>query len=136
MTLIHFYEKPGCRNNARQKALLQASGHHVETHDLLKEPWTAGRLRAYFGQMPVSAWFNRAAPKIKEGIVIPEEHDEASAITLMLADPLLIRRPLMEIDGHKAAGFNVDQLKEWINLDGQDAPLSEACARTDGKSCP
>lgn len=136
MTLIHFYEKPGCRNNARQKALLQASGHRVEAYDLLKEPWTAGRLRAYFGQMPVPAWFNRAAPKIKEGIVIPEDHDEASAIALMLVDPLLIRRPLMEIDGHKAAGFNVDQLREWICLSDQEPRPSEACPRTEGNFCP
>jgi nitrogenase-associated protein len=133
MAIIRFYEKPGCRNNTRQKALLQASGHQVDAHNLLKEPWSAEGLRAYFGTMPVAAWFNRAAPQIKEGIVVPEEHDESSAIVAMLADPLLIRRPLMEIDGRKTAGFNVDQLKEWIFLDDQEKNPGETCTRTD---CP
>ncbi len=54
----------------------------------------------------------------------------------MLADPLLIRRPLMEFDGRKTVGFDVEQLKSWIGLSDQDAPLGESCARHDGKSCP
>ncbi|HXP95107.1 MAG TPA: ArsC/Spx/MgsR family protein [Telmatospirillum sp.] len=135
MANILFFEKPGCRNNTRQKAILQASGHHVDARDLLTEPWTPARLRSYFGTMPVSAWFNRAAPKVKEGVIVPEKQNEADAITAMLADPLLIRRPLMEVDGRKTAGFNVDQLKEWIDLADQESPPSEACPRTDAKSC-
>jgi len=135
MTTIRFYEKPGCRNNTRQKAMLQASGHQVDAHDLLTEPWTPARLRSYFGTMPVAAWFNRAAPKVKDGTIVPENQSETDAIAAMLADPLLIRRPLMEIDGHKTAGFDVDQLKEWIDLADHQPNPSEACPRTDEKSC-
>lgn len=136
MATVLFYEKPGCRNNTRQKALLQASGHRVEARDLLKEPWTTDRLRSFFGNQPVAAWFNRAAPKVKEGIVVPENYAEADALAAMLADPLLIRRPLIEVDGERAAGFDAARIKEWIGLADEGAPPGEACARTDGKSCP
>jgi nitrogenase-associated protein len=136
MADILFYEKPGCRNNTRQKALLEASGHRVDAHNLLTEPWTGERLRTFFGQMPVATWFNRAAPKIKEGVVVPETFDEAAALAALLADPLLIRRPLIEVDGHRTAGFDVDLLKEWIALPDQETPPGEACARHDGRSCP
>ncbi|MBI1424317.1 MAG: hypothetical protein GC149_12685 [Gammaproteobacteria bacterium] len=39
MAEIVFYEKPGCGNNTRQKALLAAAGHHVIARNLLTEPW-------------------------------------------------------------------------------------------------
>jgi nitrogenase-associated protein len=135
MATILFYEKPGCRNNSRQKALLHASGHQVDARNLLTEPWTSERLRPYFGNMPVAAWFNRAAPKIKEGLVVPENFSESDALAAMLNEPLLIRRPLIEVDGKKTAGFDVEKLKEWIRLDDQQTPPSEACPRTDGHFC-
>ena len=38
MAKVIFYEKPGCANNAKQKALLAAAGHEVEARNLLTEP--------------------------------------------------------------------------------------------------
>jgi len=34
MSRVTFYEKPGCANNARQKAWLQAAGHQLEVRSL------------------------------------------------------------------------------------------------------
>ena len=39
----------------------------VEARNLLTEAWTATKLRSFFGDLPVSAWFNRTAPSIKSG---------------------------------------------------------------------
>ena len=96
MTTITFYEKLGCVNNTKQKALLVAAGHQVIACNLLTEPWTEDRLQAFFGERPVAEWFNRAAPRVKSGEIIPEKFDANTALQLMLADPLLIRRPLIE----------------------------------------
>jgi nitrogenase-associated protein len=114
MASILFYEKPGCANNARQKQLLRAAGHTVITRNLLVEAWTAASLRAFFVELPVREWFNRAAPRVKSGEVIPERLDAADALTLMLADPLLIRRPLMECEGWRFAGFDARRVEEWL----------------------
>ena len=57
MAIVHFYEKPGCINNTRQKALLAAAGHTVQAKNLLTEKWTAERLRAFFGELSVAEWF-------------------------------------------------------------------------------
>jgi arsenate reductase-like glutaredoxin family protein len=54
MATIQIWEKPGCSGNARQKTLLAASGHDVVARNLLAEPWTADRLRAFFGARPVA----------------------------------------------------------------------------------
>lgn len=64
MTHILFYEKPGCGGNAKQKSLLQRSGHTLTVRDLLTETWTDATLMTYLAPLPVADWFNRAAPKV------------------------------------------------------------------------
>ena len=88
MAIVHFYEKPGCSNNTQQKALLAAAGHEVVARNLLTEPWTQERLLDFFGERPVAEWFNRAAPRVKSGEVIPELLDEAEALQFMLGEAL------------------------------------------------
>ena len=71
MTTVVFYQKPGCATNARQIRTLEAAGHSLTVKDLLKAPWTAEELRSFFGETPIGSWFNRAAPRIKSGELIP-----------------------------------------------------------------
>ncbi|WP_373565442.1 ArsC/Spx/MgsR family protein [Bradyrhizobium diazoefficiens] len=51
---------------------------------------------SFFRNMPVGSWFNRAAPRVKSGEVNLDSIDAASALALMVSDPLLIRRPLID----------------------------------------
>ena len=136
MAAITFYEKPGCGNNTKQKALLAAAGHEVIARNLLTEPWTEERLLAFFAARPVAEWFNRAAPRVKSGEIIPELLDAMEALQLMLADPLLIRRPLMEANGHKEVGFDKDLIHGWLGLVPSGGDL-ETCPRAASDTpCP
>jgi nitrogenase-associated protein len=130
MAVVIFYEKPGCRNNTRQKAMLRAAGHQVEEHNLLTQSWTPDRLGPFFGDLPVSRWFNSTAPRVKSGEVKPEELDEETALQLMVADPLLIRRPLMQVGEVRRVGFDTDDVNTWIGLNPVDL-----CDR-DVETCP
>lgn len=121
MATVLFYEKPGCANNTKQKVLLAAAGHTVWAKNLLTERWTAERLRPFFGGLPVAEWFNRSAPRVRDGEVNPERLTETEALLLMLADPLLIRRPLMEVDGAYRVGFDPAAIETWIGLSGNAA---------------
>ena len=118
MATVHFYEKPGCLNNAKQKRLLVEAGHLLIVHDLLQQPWAenSAKLRSFFGNLPVADWFNRAAPVIKSGEVVPERLNEQQAIALMIAQPLLIRRPLIEVDGYRQVGFDAEKIGDWLEL--------------------
>ncbi len=131
MAIIHFYEKPGCFNNSRQKQLLIGAGHLLIVHDLLKYPWKHNRqlLRAFFGDLPVADWFNRAAPAIKNGDVDPDSINEIDAIEKMVADPILIRRPLIEVAGRRRVGFDVERIDAWLGLQAD-------VARGDLETCP
>lgn len=129
MAVVTFYEKPGCKGNLRQKTLLAAAGHTVQAKNLKTEAWTADRLLAFLGKLPVGSWFNPAAPAIKAGQIVPENLSCEHAVNLLLENPLLIRRPLMEIGEERMVGFDVAAVDAWIGLNDVELPAGniEAC---------
>jgi len=129
MAHVIFWEKPGCAGNARQKALLAASGHSLDVRNLLTEAWAAAALREFFGERPVSEWFNRSSPRVKSGEVRPEELNGELALAFMLSDPLLIRRPLLECEGRREAGFEPNRIRAWIGLAEPRVPVTDTCVR-------
>jgi nitrogenase-associated protein len=131
MATVTFYEKPGCSNNTRQKKLLAAAGHQVVAKDILTETWQAERLRAFFGELTVRDWFNYSAPAIKHGEIEPDKLTEQEALALMLENPLLIRRPLMQVGDTLMAGFDQQAVDNWIGLQKiETASDLESCPRT------
>ncbi|MFB2939310.1 ArsC/Spx/MgsR family protein [Aerosakkonemataceae cyanobacterium BLCC-F154] len=130
MSSVIFYEKPGCINNTKQKALLLEAGHQVQPENLLTTNWTKEKLRPFFGDLPVREWFNYTAPRIKSGDVNPEFLDEDTALGLMIADPLLIRRPLIQVGEVLTVGFNLEKINAWIGL------KPEVSVSQDLETCP
>lgn len=141
MTHVVFYEKPGCSGNAKQRQWLLAAGHELDVRDLLSEPWTAERLRPFFGCMSVAEWFNRNAPAVRDGLIDPSAFDESGALAALIATPLLIRRPLMQVGDSLHCGFDADAVHHWIGLGPAfRAEISgnlERCAAAPGAgACP
>lgn len=130
MATIIFWEKPGCAGNRRQKEILEASGHQLDVRDLLSEPWSAERLEQFFGSRPVTEWFNPSNPRVKSGDVVPGQVTAEEALQLMVNEPLLIVRPLMQVGEERLAGFDVTEVHNWIGL-----KLDEVGER-DPKHCP
>ncbi|MDR3633607.1 MAG: hypothetical protein P4L84_07205 [Isosphaeraceae bacterium] len=128
MPTVVFFEKPGCSTNARQRQWLERSGHTVVARSLLTETWTAERLRAFFSTLPVSDWFNTASPRVKSGEIDPHGTEPETALALLLADPLLIRRPLLEIDSLRVVRFDIQRLQTSIGLEERDAKVAETCS--------
>jgi nitrogenase-associated protein len=116
MAKIIFWEKPGCKGNSRQKQLLLASGHQLEVRNLLSESWTETELARFFGDRPVAEWFNLTNPRVKAGELIPAEIPAAAALKMMIVEPLLIVRPLLQVGQQRLAGFDVQQVHNWIGL--------------------
>ncbi|SDC75585.1 ArsC/Spx/MgsR family protein [Paraburkholderia lycopersici] len=131
MTHITFYEKPGCAGNAKQKALLVSAGHTLEVRNLLQWRWTPKTLFAFLEPLPVPEWFNRAAPDIRSGRILPESLSAGRALALLLAQPLLIRRPLMQAGETRMVGFETKRVHAWIGL-GHEAASSHAPRSLEG----
>lgn len=134
MAIIIFYEKPGCVNNTKQKAILQSAGHTVKARNLLTQSWSPEILYRFLKERPLWEWFNRTAPQIREGEIVPEKLDEQTALELMVKYPILIRRPLIQIGDRFTVGFDLVKLNAWLNLKnaGEEAKSLdlETCPRT------
>ncbi|MFM7425313.1 MAG: ArsC/Spx/MgsR family protein [Elainella sp.] len=141
MAAVIFYEKPGCINNTKQKTLLTAAGHQVDARNLLTTAWTPERLRRFFGERPVAEWFNPSAPLVKSGAVVPAELDADAALSLMIQQPLLIRRPLIESGERHTVGFDLDEISSWLGMtavspqqDLQTCPRSQHATQHDSQT--
>jgi len=136
MVDIIFYEKPGCINNTKQKKLLSDAGHSVESRNLLTEKWGRQSLLDYFDLMSVTMWFNKSAPDISSGKIDPSVLSEDEALDLMIAKPILIRRPLMRVGDQCWVGFETSLVDQWIGLTGiTNKDDLESCPQKTGHSC-
>lgn len=130
MAIVVFYEKPGCTNNTRQKRWLRESGHQVLARNLLAHKWRSDELIRFLAELPVAKWFNPNAPRVKSGEINPAELDTDRALALLQAEPLLIRRPLMQVGESRMAGFDHESVARWIGLCPRNQAVDlEACSR-------
>jgi nitrogenase-associated protein len=136
MSSVLLYEKPGCLSNGKQKALLASLGHHLTVRNLLAEPWSAERLRPFFGDSPVCDWFNPTAPRVKQGDVVPELLDETTALAMMVEDPLLIRRPLIECEHGRGCGFEPGPLLDALGVTLRADQDLQSCSRVNLRNDP
>ena len=130
MAKVIFWEKPGCKGNARQKEILFASGHELDVRNLLTEAWTEELLAGFFGSRPVEEWFNPSNLQVKAGQIMPAEIGATEALSMMTNETLLIVRPLMQVADERLAGFDVQEVHNWIGL------KLETVGERDPKNCP
>ncbi|WP_349617585.1 ArsC/Spx/MgsR family protein [Azotobacter salinestris] len=128
---VIFYEKPGCGGNRRQKTLLQEHGVELEVRDLLSTPWTRERLEPFFAGLEKDAMVNTAAPKIKSGEVDVATLSRDELIEKMLAEPLLIKRPLLEVGETLVCGFDIPRLNALLNVAMPVPEAIDSCLKTD-----
>ncbi len=134
MADIIFYEKPGCINGEKQKAILLAGGHSLRCLDILNFPWKREKLLAFvMGKNPVEM-MNQTAPAIKRGKIVPKQLTFNEAVDMLLLDPILIKRPLIEVDGMAIQGFLDSRLKPYLG-DWDDSIDVVTCPSLQGISC-
>ncbi len=128
---VIFWEKPGCIGNAQQKAVLRQHGYRLDVRDLLTTPWTAGQLRLFFADKAVVDWFNQSAPDIKSGVIKTDQLTEKEALKMMVENPLLICRPLLQVNELRQSGFVDGVVLQHLNIklkvddDLQSCPMAD-----------
>lgn len=128
---IIFYEKPGCAGNARQKKLLEEHKIAFTTKSMLTAPWTKESLNSFFYGLDIVQIVNETAPKIKSGEINIYKISKDEMIELMLKDPILIKRPLIEVGNHKICGFNIERINELLQSDIDDTIKIATCTTSD-----
>ena len=138
MKTLIFYEKPGCITNGKQKKLLRKLGISLDVRNLLTEKWRKEELLEHFAGREWAECINRNAPRVKSGEIVPENVN-ASIVDDMLADPLLIRRPLLAWDKQKWLGFDPEEILGRLGLNADlleklegNHSVDETCSHSHG----
>ena len=108
---MKLYGIPNCDTVKKARAWLAAHAHEAVFHDFKKQGVDAAWLREVAALAGWQALLNsrgttwRKLTDAEKAAVT----DEASAIALMVAQPSVIKRPVLERDGHYHLGFAEDR---------------------------
>ena len=81
------------------RAWLSRTDAEVEHRDFFADPFTEDELRNLLGESSPSEYFSWNSPSRRKLGIERDETSEDELLALMLQEPRLIRRPLIEIDG-------------------------------------
>jgi arsenate reductase len=104
-----------------KKARDWLDGHGVANgfHDYKAAGIDRGRLEAWSRAVGWETLLNRAGTTFRK-LPDPDKQglDEAKAIALMLAQPSMIKRPVLDRDGRLLVGFKPDQYQRAVGAGG------------------
>ena len=109
MTKLTLYGIPNCDTVKNARNYLDARGLDYNFHDYKKAGVTPEHLERWSKSVGWERLLNKAGTTFKK---LPDadkaDIDEAKAITLMIANPSMIKRPVVEGGKTLLVGFNAD----------------------------
>lgn len=107
--MLTLYGIPNCDTVKKARTWLDSHGVAYAFHDYKKAGIDAASLRRWIDALGWETVLNRAGTtfrKLSDGD--KADLDQGKAIALMLAQPSMIKRPIVEGDGALVAGFKPD----------------------------
>ena len=126
-----FYEKTGCSGNAKQKELLKSHNISFSVKSLLDTSWSKETLSEFFKGLETKDIFNPFAPQIRDKEIDISKLSKDEAINLMIKNPILIKRPLLDINGVKICGFDIEKINELLNTNIDTNKKLNTCSSSD-----
>jgi Spx/MgsR family transcriptional regulator len=106
---LQFYGIPNCDTVKKARVWLEGRGIAYDFHDYKKEGADAAKLANWCGILGWETVLNRAGTTFKK---LPDADkiglDQAKAVALMVAQPSMIKRPLVEHEAGLLIGFKPD----------------------------
>ena len=110
---VTVYGIPNCDTVKKARTWLDGAGIAYVFHDYKKAGADAGQLAAWCATAGWEKVLNRAGTTFRK---LPDadkaELDAAKAKALMLDQPAMIRRPLVDADGAYSVGFSADDWQQ------------------------
>ena len=107
------YGIANCDTIRKARGWLREQDIDIVFHDYRKQGITPDLLRSMMAQLGWEAMLNRRGSTWR---ALPEDVrariDEASASTLMLENPAIIKRPILDAEGRLHIGFSSQQYEE------------------------
>jgi arsenate reductase (glutaredoxin) len=112
---ITLYGIKNCDAMKKARAWLDANGVAYSFHDYKTQGIDRARLEGWARNVGWETLLNRAGTTFRK---LPEadriDLNESKAIALMLDQPSMIKRPVLDLDGRLIVGFKADQYEEAI----------------------
>jgi len=97
--MLTLYGIPNCGTVKKARAWLDERGVAYEFYDYKKRGVSAEKLADWLRQVPWERLLNRAGTTYRQLPDAQKPNDADSAVVVMLANPSIIRRPLIEAEG-------------------------------------
>ncbi|MEP0392405.1 MAG: ArsC family reductase [Erythrobacter sp.] len=109
---IHFYGIPNCDTVKKARKWLDAKGLDYTFHDYKKEGADAGKVTSWIGDKGVDVVLNKRGTTFRKLSDAEKEQtaDKAKAAQLLVQNPSMIKRPIVECADGILVGFKED---EW-----------------------
>ena len=113
--MVILYGIPNCDTIRKARRWLAEAGIEYHFHDYRKTPLAPTTLQQWANELGWEALLNRRGTTWRQ---LDEQQraniDEHKAITLMLAQPALIKRPLLDTGKTRLLGFSSEQYRNEL----------------------
>ena len=117
--MVTIYGIKNCDTMKKARAWLDAHGVAYQFHDYKRDGIERTRLTQWCGEVGWEALLNRAGTTFRK---LPDadktDLNERSAIALMLAQPSMIKRPVLDIAGRLLVGFKPEVYAQEVTGGG------------------
>lgn len=114
--MIELYGIRGCDTMKKALAWLDEHGIAYRFHDYRRDGLDADRLRAWVAELGWEAMINRRGTTWRNlPAAVREQLDTEQAIALMLEQPALIRRPLLDTGSLRHLGFSATDYQRLLD---------------------
>ena len=112
---VTIYGIKNCDTMKKARAWLDANGVAYTFHDYKTQGIDRTRLESWIREVGWETLLNRAGTTFRK---LPDGEksglDERKALALMLDQPSMIKRPVLDLDGRLVVGFKPEQYEEAI----------------------
>ena len=131
MAEMIFFSKKGCSSSEQHKRVLTNAGNHLECRDIFSRSWTRESLLPFVRGREILQIMDSSAPAIRKGEIDPLLLTWEEAVNLMIAMPVLIKGPLIQVDNLHIQGVADTRLKRYIHPpQSKEKPGKTAAAKT------
>ena len=103
------YGIPNCDSVKKARVALADKGHEVTFHDFRKDGLAAEKVMAWLKHVPMEKLLNKRGTSWRKlSDADKAKEDEAHLAALMVNNPTLIKRPVIEHAGQVTVGFAKD----------------------------
>ena len=94
------------------KAELSQKGVDLDERDFFQDGFTEDELRALIGDRSVSVYFSYNSPSFRKMGLDRDKLSDDQLLTMMIQEPRLVRRPLIQAEGKLVVGTDKKAMAE------------------------